>query len=267
MPRGPPRGPPGGAPAAYRDIATTAGQRYYSELVTQERRIRGVWQNEYAHREHAERAMELRDWNAPPVARSTASDPPSQPHTPHRMGAGRALAPLSAYERSLRDWHADGTHPRELFMSTLYAPKPGYMVRLFRHHTGDSAEGALARLAPPSSRGAESPGRSEFEHPRRRVQTAATLLGEGNSPQLKRVTAEERRQQAFEGAAGKPHPRNFGAGHMPPGFNDRRPPAERWHGMYRPTEADLSQIRVRQAREQQRLRATLEKTLGRGDAM
>jgi hypothetical protein len=239
--------PPQGEPAAWRDMARVEGQRYWSEIITQETRIRGAWRAEYAPRFSDERAAELAAWNAPPVVRSTADDPPARAHTPHRMGAVRALAPLSAYDRSLRDWHAPPNgEARELLMSRC--TMPGDVPRPSRHRAWASEE-VLAQLAPPSSRGDSTPGRSsrgdgeaapQLEKSRslRRAQTAATLLGEGSSPNTKRLTAEERRQAAFVGAAGKPHPRNFGGTRMPNGF-DRPPAAERLSGIYRPTEADM----------------------------
>ncbi|KAG8465745.1 hypothetical protein KFE25_005315 [Diacronema lutheri] len=255
--------------ADWRDLATTCGQRFWHETCQQERRIRGAWQEE--HDACTRAASRTADPRPPELLRTSINirtglwetRPPARPHVPHRMGATRGLAPLTAYEASLRDMLLKPERPA-LRMSTMPlagdAPRPSVHAALSDdairaqerrllpaaiHHDGDGALGDGLR---PSFEGGGVAGRSEYERSLRLVAH--------NAGQMQRVTAEERRQRLHEGAAGKPHIRDFAGMGLPPplGARDALPP-----GSYRPTEADMARVRARHEREQRRLRAQLER--------
>jgi hypothetical protein len=164
----------------------------------------------------------------------------------------------------------------ELRMSTM--PLVGDMARPSLHHAASlealrSQEARFVEGAPflPNTRTGSTPATpahggserssssTEYERSRalRRARRSAAIGGGGSTfaastGQLSKVTAMERRQKLFDGAAGKPHPRDF-AGQMPAPF-DRRASAPTG---YRPTEADLAKQQGSRERANARLGAQL----------
>lgn len=251
--------------AEWRDVGTSQGQAYWAHLCKQEARIRAAWLIE----EHA-RALARSSFSPGPVELlgtsigrrdglwRTCTMP--GPHVPHRMGADRGFTPLSAYERSLRDGARTAGPGEKMLMSTM--PRTGDAARLSLHsaQTEDELRAHERLLLPafPSDtvsagQSADGDGKSEYDRSRAlgrsRVQSGA---------QAGRLTAEQRRQQLLEGAAGKPRYRDMFAGpRLPPPLelSGRRPAT----GLYRPTEADIAKMKARQLREARRLHAQAEK--------
>lgn len=260
----------------WRDLATTRGQRYWLEVCDQERRIRGDWLNEYDARRRVERAGQIARANAPlaePLATSISlrtglweTRPMPRPYVGHRMGAAPPVVPLSEYEIALRDLATKSTDStstggRELRMSRMSSV--GDLPRPSTHHF---ASDAIIRARELQALGTSSSSDlrlsaehlSEFERSLalRRTGRRSSSNAIDQEVRLLSLTAEERRQGMYEGAAGKPHRRDFAGMHKPPPPFDRHASAP--NGFYRPTEGDMTKLAQRQIRAKERLRAELD---------
>jgi hypothetical protein len=238
--------------SAWRDLSTTSGQRYWGEVCAAERRLQSNWKGDRERRALADTAPAPRPgsplttgisahtghWETRKLPTNTSA---------HRFGETRAPPPFSAYEQRLVE-AASLARPAEATSSAADWPRKAHAPVL----------GSTTSLATPWAQSlvanALDPARAMLQ--RSRSEAAAPRRASGG-PRGKGT--ELLRQEQFQGAAGKPHPRELSGTRPLPAPLDRSLTASQ--GLYLPTAEDMRALRAKEQGKRARMRAQLDETI------